>query len=160
MPDRDTMAQLDELQIAYIGALDGQDMQAWLACFAEEDGSYECITDEGVRQDLPMAMMLDDCPARLRDRVRFVTEVWSGTFEDYTTRHFVQRLSCRRAGADSYAVTSNLLVTYTSPRRHSEILVSGRYEDEIVLAAGAARFRRKRAILDTVTIPRYLVYPV
>ena len=159
MPDRDVLDRVDGLQTAYIAALDRRDMAGWLACFDEAEGTYACLTEEGVQQDLPLAMMLDDTPARLRDRVRFVEEVWAGTFEEYTTRHFVQRLSCCDLAAGCVAVTSNFLVTYTSARRHSEILVAGRYEDEVVVGE-ATRFRRKRAILDTVTLPRYLVYPV
>ena len=159
-PGRDVLERIDALQIAYIAALDRRDMAGWRACFDEAEGAYACLTEEGLQQDLPLAMMLDDNPARLADRVRFVEEVWAGTFEPYATRHFVQRLACAARADGVIEVTSNLLVTYTSARRHSEILVAGRYEDEVVLAGGAARFRRKRAILDTVTLPRYLVYPV
>jgi hypothetical protein len=34
------------------------------------------------------------------------------------------------------------------------------YEDEIDLSGAAARFTAKKAIMDTVTTPRYLVYPI
>ena len=104
--------------------------------------------------------MLDDCRARLKDRVKFITEVWSGTYEDYSTRHFVQRFECAPAAAGRVAVLTNFMVSYTNRRGGSEILVTGVYEDEIDVANGAARFRAKRAVLDTVTTPRYLVYPI
>lgn len=160
MIDRVFLAEADELQLRYIAALDGHDMAGWLGCFSDACGGYECITAEGVEQDLPMAMMLDDCPARLRDRVKFVTEIWSGTYEEYATRHFVQRLRGEMIAPDVLRVTSNFLVSYTSAQRHSEILASGSYVDEVELHGGTAWFRSKRAIIDTITLPRYLVYPI
>lgn len=156
----DVLARIDALQIRYLRALDGRDMAGWLACFGANDASYVCATRENEEQGLPLALMMDDSLARLKDRVRFVTDVWSGTFEDYQTRHFVQRLDCSAKSPSVYAVTSNFMVAYTSARRQSEILAAGTYEDEVVVAADGARFRSKKAILDTITTPRYLVYPV
>ena len=143
----------------YLAALDRHDLDAWLNCFAE-DASYTCITRENCDADLPVALMLDDCHARLQDRVKFINEVWSGTFEDYSTRHFVQRFDCSESATGRLAVLTNFMVAYTNRRGSSEILVTGVYEDEIGLVNGEAKFRTKRAILDTVTTPRYLVYPI
>jgi anthranilate 1,2-dioxygenase small subunit len=156
--DPAVLAQVDALQNQYLAALDRHDMQAWLDCFAEQ-ASYSCITRENVDANLPVAIMLDDTRERLKDRVKFVTEVWSGTFEDYATRHFVQRLDCREANGHLNVLT-NFIVSYTDRRGASDILVTGVYEDEVALGAGGARFKAKRAILDTVTTPRYLVYPI
>jgi 3-phenylpropionate/cinnamic acid dioxygenase small subunit len=157
--DPAVLSEVDALQMKYLAALDRHDLEAWLACFADE-ASYTCITRENHDADLPVALMLDDCRARLKDRVKFINEVWSGTFEDYTTRHFVQRFECREPQAGRLDVLTNFMVSYTNRRGGSEILVTGVYEDEIALANGGARFRAKRAILDTVTTPRYLVYPI
>nr|ART40124.1 K161 [uncultured bacterium] len=160
MHDPDILARIDALQTNYLRALDGRDMAGWLDCFADKDGSYICTTRENEEQGLPLALMMDDCYERLQDRVRFITEVWSGTYEDYQTRHFVQRLDCSHKGAGIYAVASNFMVSYTSPRGQSEILAAGIYRDEVSLAGNDAKFKSKRAILDTVATPRYLVYPV
>lgn len=143
----------------YLAALDQHDLVAWLACFADE-ASYTCITRENHDANLPVALMLDDCRERLNDRVKFVNEVWSGTFEDYTTRHFVQRYRCTQAKDGGLNVLSNVMVSYTNRRGASDILVTGVYEDDIDLGSEGVRFRAKRAILDTVTTPRYLVYPI
>ena len=160
MTDPDVLARIDALQIKYQRALDGADMTGWLDCFGEKDASYICTTRENEEQNLPLALMMDDSYDRLKDRVRFITEVWSGTYEDYQTRHFVQRLDCADKGAGLYAVASNFMVAYTSARGRSEILAAGIYQDEISLAGNDAKFRSKKAILDTVATPRYLVYPV
>jgi 3-phenylpropionate/cinnamic acid dioxygenase small subunit len=161
--DAGVLAQVDALQMRYLAALDRHDLAAWLDCFADE-ASYVCITRENHDDGLPVALMMDDCRARLRDRVKFVTEVWSGTFEDYATRHFVQRFDCAPGPDSTVTVRSNFMVSYTNRRGASDILVTGVYEDEIALGGdgggGGAKFKSKRAILDTVTTPRYLVYPV
>lgn len=152
------LARIDALQTDYIAALDSQDMHAWLDCFGQE-GSYVCTTLENDVQGLPLALMLDDCHARLKDRVNYITDVWVGTFEDYTTRHFVQRLKCVASGP-FYEVTSNFLVTYTSARGLSDVLTAGSYRDVIAVEEAGAKFCSKKAVLDTTVTPRYLVYPV
>ncbi len=159
MIDAETLARIDALQLRYARALDTRDMTGWAGCFGES-GSYICIARENVEQELPVAIMMDDSLARIRDRVKYIGNVWAGTFEDYQTRHFVQRIECAPRGADRFAVESNFMVAYTGARGRSEILVAGTYEDEIELGRGEAKFRAKKAILDTVTTPRYLVYPV
>jgi len=153
------LARIDALQMKYLAALDRHDLNAWLDCFAAEAG-YACITRENHDAGLPVALMLDDTRARLKDRVKFINEVWSGTFEDYATRHFVQRLECKQGADGRLDVLTNFMVSYTNKRGGSDILVTGVYEDEIELGGEGARFTSKRAILDTVTTPRYLVYPV
>lgn len=159
MVDAAVLALIDALQMKYLAALDRRDLQSWLDCFAAEAG-YVCITRENHDAGLPVAMMMDDTRARLNDRVKFITEVWSGTFEDYATRHFVQRLDCKETGKSRFDVLTNFMVSYTNRRGGSEILVTGVYADVVEAAGKEARFLSKRAILDTVTTPRYLVYPV
>lgn len=159
MIDPAVLARIDALQLRYVRALDARDMTGWAGCFGES-GGYVCIARENVEQDLPVAIMMDDSLARIRDRVTYIAKVWAGTFEDYQTRHFVQRVDCTPRGNGVIAVESNFLVAFTTARGRSEILVAGTYEDEIELERGEAKFRAKKAILDTVTTPRYLVYPV
>lgn len=134
-------------------------MPGWASCFGEA-GSYVCIARENEEQNLPLALMMDDNTDRIKDRVNYVTQVWAGTFEDYSTRHFVQRIECRKNGAALIAVESNFMITYTAGNGQSETLVAGVYLDEVIVTTHGAAFRSKRAVLDTVVTPRYLVYPV
>jgi 3-phenylpropionate/cinnamic acid dioxygenase small subunit len=157
--DGGVLTRIDGLQMKYLSALDRRDLESWLACFADEAG-YVCITRENHDAGLPVALMMDDTRARLKDRVKFITEVWSGTFEDYATRHFVQRLDCKEAAGGRYDVLTNFMVSYTNRRGGSDILVTGVYEDTVAITGADTNFISKRAILDTVTTPRYLVYPV
>lgn len=160
MTDRSIIEAIDALQVAYIRALDTKDMAGWLACFSPEASHYECITAESDEQGLTLPIMLDDSYARLKDRITYINEVWAGTFTDYATRHFIQRTTLQALSDGIYRAETNVMVAYTTDRRTSEILAAGRYEDEIAIAGGNALFRKKRAVLDTVTTPRYLVYPI
>jgi 3-phenylpropionate/cinnamic acid dioxygenase small subunit len=151
---------IDTLQIAYVRALDDKDLAGWLRCF-NADGSYICRPRENEERSLPIALMLDDTYERLEDRVKMIDEVWRGTFEDYATRHFVQRLDCVPGdGAGTYRVRSNVLVMYSSDNGTSQVLVTGTYLDEVVLDDAGATFRSKKALIDSPVTPRYLVYPV
>lgn len=159
--DPKVLRAIEALQLQYIRALDNADMAGWENCFANP-GSYTCITRENEDQGLPVAMMLDDSRERIADRVKYVTRVWAGTFDDYRTRHFLQHLHCEalNTGEGLYAVESQFMVAYTTGRGQSELLVVGTYLDQVVVGDDGARFRSRKAVLDTTVLPRYLVYPV
>ncbi len=155
----EALQQIDALQTRYIAALDSKDMQGWLDTFAS-DGSYICIANENEESGLPLALMMDDCHERLEDRVTYVTKVWAGTFEDYQTRHFVQRIACTPKGEGLYETVSNFTVFYTDSAGNTGTLVCGRYVDQIVLGSGGAKLKSRRAVMDTNVAPRYIVYPI
>ena len=152
-------ALIDELQQQYVLALDERDLRAWADCFADE-ASYVCTTRDNEEQGLAIALMMDDNRDRIEDRINHVTKIWAGTFEDYATRHVVQRLRCRPNGSQTIDVQSNFVVTYTTARGRCEMLGAGTYLDEVVVSGGRAKFKSKRAILDNEITPRYLVYPI
>jgi anthranilate 1,2-dioxygenase small subunit len=156
---QEALQQIDALQMSYIAALDSKDMQGWLDSFTA-DGSYVCIANENEESGLPLALMMDDCHERLEDRVTYVTKVWAGTFEDYQTRHFVQRIACTPKGGDLYETVSNFTVFYTDSAGNTGTLVCGRYVDQIVLGNGGAKLKSRRAVMDTNVAPRYIVYPI
>jgi anthranilate 1,2-dioxygenase small subunit len=158
--DANLTALVDELQQQYVLALDDRDMRAWADCFAADLSSYVCTTRENEEQELGVALMLDDTRDRIEDRINHITKIWAGTFEDYTTRHVVQRLQCNADDGGVVRVRSNFMVTYTTMRGRCEVLGAGTYLDEIVLEPAGARFRSKRAVLDNAVTARYLVYPI
>ncbi len=158
--DQGLLVQLDELQNRYIAALDNKDMKGWAATFSEKDeASYICRSSENEAMGWPIALMLDDCRARIEDRILFVTQIWRGTFQDYRTRHFAQRLSCERISDDCYRMRSNFSIDYTFDPQASQILATGLYDDVIAIGSGGPRFLSRRAIYDTTVLPQYVVYP-
>ena len=157
----DVLRRIDDLQLTYIDALDSKDMAGWLAAFDKAAAEYYVIPREHVEDNLPLSLLHDDCRARLLDRVNFIDTVWAGIYEDYQTRHFVQRVRARPADApDEYDVKSNVSVMYTDGDGHAHVLAVGTYEDRVRVGPGEARFVRKRVILDNFTTPRYIVYPL
>jgi anthranilate 1,2-dioxygenase small subunit len=157
--DLDVLAEIDALQNRYVAAIDGKDMNAWAACFSErEDASYICRSAENEAHGWPIALMLDDCRARILDRITFITKIWVGTFQDYRTRHFVQRVACERDG-NMWKVRSHFSIEYTLDPARTATLAAGIYEDVVEFVGGDARFVSKKAVYDTTVLPQYIVYP-
>lgn len=147
------------LQRRYAYALDRRNMEAWLACFAD-DGTYLCQTRESFDEGLPVAFMWDDKFSRLKDRVKAINEVWAGTAEDYQPRHFCFATRVGEVAGGTVEAVSNFTVFYTTNRGDSSILATGEYIDTIRLSGEGAQFTSKKAVLDQAVLPRYLVYPI
>jgi salicylate 5-hydroxylase small subunit len=156
-------AALDALLLADASALDDKDMQGWLGNYAEEDAaSYYCRSAENTENDLALGFMYDDCRARLEDRVTFVNDIWAGTFQDYRTRHFVQRMRYERKDAGTVEMRSNFSVFMTPEDSGvTQVLAAGQYLDTVRVGKnGDLKLLLRRAELDTSVLPRYLVYPI
>lgn len=156
------LAAIEELNARYIEALDSQDMQAWLATFMQEPAaSYICTTAESEQAGLRIAIILDDCYARLQDRVTFVTRIWAGTYQEYRTRHFVQRTFWRQSGPGAYELRSNFNIAYThSDTKLTDTFIAGRYVDRVRIADNRAWLLQRKAVVDGSMLPRYVTYPL
>jgi 3-phenylpropionate/cinnamic acid dioxygenase small subunit len=152
-------SMVGELLARYAFAIDRKDMPGWLACF-DKDGTYLCQTRENFNDGLPIGYMWDDRYARLQDRVKTVDEIWAGTAEDYQPRHLVQSLDVSGGEGGLYDVVANFVVFYTTNGGDSRILTTGEYHDTVRIAGEQALIVSKKAILDQITVPRYLVYPI
>lgn len=156
-------AVLDRLLLADADALDSKDMKRWLSNYAEEEeASYYCRSAENTEHGFELGFMFDDRRARLEDRVTYVDEIWAGTFQDYRTRHLVQRIRHEKVDANTVAVHSNFVVFMTPEDTGiTQVLGAGRYQDTVRLTdGGGAKLLSRRAELDTSVLPRYLVYPI
>lgn len=156
----ETLAQIDALQTRYIHALDSKNFSAWVDTFSSEpDASYFCISAENEDNNLPIALMYDDCRDRIEDRVVFIEKIWVDTFQEYSTRHFIQRMHVEPIDSNVYAVETNFSIVYTPETGRSGVQVAGVYKDKIHINGIGARFKSKRAVYDTTILPRYIVYP-
>ena len=150
---------IERLNLTYIRALDRRDMHGWLATF-DKPGSYVCIPKENEDRGLPIGYMLDDCYERLQDRVTQVTKIQPDAVEHYQPRHFTQLVDIKHMGGVNYRVETHFTVNYTpADTSRTDVLASGTYVDEVVVN-GDARFRSRRAVLDTNVVPRYVAYPI
>ncbi|MGH7905646.1 MAG: aromatic-ring-hydroxylating dioxygenase subunit beta [Candidatus Binataceae bacterium] len=148
---------IDDLQRRYLKALDDKNLEAWLALF-DSDGQYFLIPADNEASGLPVALMFDDCHERLADRVTYITKVW--TFDDYQTRHFVQRLSAEELGGDLIGVESNVSVFMADAEGDAKMLAIGRYLDRVRVKGETALFQSKRLIIDNFRLPSNIVYPL
>ncbi|MDH2235039.1 hypothetical protein N5K27_01885 [Pigmentiphaga sp. GD03639] len=154
------MDKIDRLQAEYIDALDRKRMGDWLNTFSSA-GSYICQTLESVQAGWDIALILDDCRGRLEDRVKFVEKIWAGTFQDYQTRHFAQRITCGERESGIFDVRSNFSVAFTRcDTGQTGVLATGVYEDVVDLNGSTAQFISKRAVIDAPFLPHYIVYPL
>ena len=160
--DNSILIQIDELQMRYIHALDNKNFQEWLETFStDESTSYICTSAENEENNFPIALMYDDCRGRIEDRVTFIQKIWAGTFEDYRSRHFINRTRTESLGGDVYTVETNFSILYTPESGRTEVQVSGVYKDKIKITGASENnlFLSKKAIYDTTVVPRYIVYP-
>lgn len=147
------------LNLKYIRALDRRDMHGWLATF-DNPGTYVCIPKENEDRGLPIGYMLDDSYARLKDRVTQVAQIQPDAVEHYQPRHFTQLVDIQPLGGVNYRVETHFTVNYTPDNTgRTDVLATGTYVDEVVVN-GEARFRSRRAVLDTNVVPRYVAYPI
>lgn len=149
---------ISDLLAIYGDVLDAGQYDEWPGLFAEEC-VYAVYDAADAERGLSIGYMLDDCRARVLDRVKFVKEVWRGTVEPYRTRHVAQLALMNSAGAGRYAVRSNFMVSYTQPDGTCGLLVAGRAQDVIQVSVGRAQFVERKLYLDG-TPARYLVYPL
>lgn len=149
---------IDSLIGKYVAALDWQDWSSWLATF-DENCHYSVTSRQNAENSLPLCYMIDDCRARLLDRVKFITEVWASTIEPYRTRHMVQRVFVEQKSEHHFRVVSNFSVMFTQNNEPSDVLATGYYEDIVKIVDGNAVFERKTAYIDG-TPARYLAYPL
>jgi len=162
MPDCTVLACIDALLLANAEALDDKNMQAWLETFSTAtEASYVCNSAESVNAGRSIALMLDDCRARLEDRVSFVNRIWQGTYQDYQTRHMVQRMRYTALGAGRYAVKTNFIIAFTPvDTGTAELLSTGVYQDTVVTSDSGAVLLSRLVITDTSYLPHYIVYPL
>lgn len=162
MTNNGALTAIDALQSRYVAALDGRNMDAWLATFSKDpDTSYICTTAENEEAGLSLALILDDTYARLRDRVTYVTTIWAGTFADYRTRHFIQRTACRPVHESLYEVETNFMVAYTPVETgRTELFGAGMYFDRIVVDGDDALFLAKKVVMDSSMVERFMAYPL
>ena len=126
------LAAIEKLQTRYVMALDKQDMAGWLACFSQDpEVSYICISAENERQGHSLALMYDVGRGKIEDRVSIVTKVWVGTYEPYTTRHFVQLLDVQAVGDNRYEASAQFILTMTPAGGTTSVLTTGLYQDLI-----------------------------
>jgi len=152
------VALIDELLGAYAAVLDNNELVRWPELFTE-DCAYAVYSRDNAERGLPLGYMIDDSRDRLHDRVKFITEVWTGTIEPYRSRHLIQRTKATPISEGEWRVEANFLIAYSEIDGQSALLASGYYADIVRVTPDGPLFADKKVFLDG-TPSRYLVYPL
>jgi anthranilate 1,2-dioxygenase small subunit len=94
----------------------------------------------------------------LRDRVLALKD--STLYRPRYLRHLISGVTINQIKDDVIYSQANVLIAETVVDYKTQILLSGRYLDEIVLEGGQYRFRNRVCIYDSILLPTSLVYPV
>ena len=149
--------KIQTLNNAYALSLDQDDLNLWLSFFSETC-LYRIISRENHELNMPIAVWHSDSKAMLRDRVLALKD--STLYRPRYLRHLISGVTINQIKDDVIYSQANVLIAETVVDYKTQILLSGRYLDEIVLEGGQYRFRNRVCIYDSILLPTSLVYPV
>ncbi len=141
----------------YVLALDQDNLDNWLSCFSESC-VYRIVSRENFELDLPIAVWHSDSKAMLRDRVLALRD--STLYRPRYFRHLISGIKINQSSGDVIHSETNVLIAETVIDYKTQILLSGRYVDEIVLEEGHFKFKKRVCIYDSTLLPTSLVYPI
>lgn len=148
---------LQNLYNDYSLALDQDDLSQWLTFFANPC-LYRIVSRENHELQLPIAVWHSDSMGMLRDRVLALRD--STLYRPRYFRHMVSGMKIDRVDGEVIHAQANVLVIETVVDFKTQILLSGRYLDQIVYEDGAYKFKERICVYDSILLPTTLVYPV
>jgi anthranilate 1,2-dioxygenase small subunit len=149
--------KIQTLNNEYVLALDQDNLDKWLSFFSEEC-LYRIISRENHELDMPIAVWHSDSKAMLRDRVLALRD--STLYRPRYLRHLISGVTINQIKDDVIYSQASVLIAETVVDYKTQILLSGRYLDEIVVEEGQYKFRNRVCIYDSILLPTSLVYPV
>ena len=150
-------AEIEHLAYDYVECLDDGRLEAWPELFVE-DGVYKIVSRENTDRGLSLPIWYCDGRAMMHDRVLVFRNalIYSFRFD----RHMLSNLRVVAEQAGTYSIRAHFVVYQTDPEGRTEFFCSGRYDDQVVLAGGAAKFKEKIVTVDTFAIPNMISAPL
>ena len=153
--------QLDQLNAAYVAALDEKRFDEWPQFFTE-DGHYKVQARENFDRGLPLALIALESQGMMKDRVYGITQtIYHGP---YYMRHVISpsRITSHTTSheGDVIKAQTNYAVFRTKPGSISEVYNVGRYLDELIKKGDSWKFRSRLCVYDSEMILNSLIYPV
>ena len=149
--------EIEDLYTDYANTLDRADYKEWCN-FCVDDAIYRIVPRENYVRGLPIAVMHCESKGMIQDRAYAVEEL--NMTQPRVLRHFVSCLAIESADGDRIKAGANFLVVQTLFEEMTEIVMAGRYVDEIVRQDGRLLFQRRDCVYDSALIPTSLVAPV
>ena len=157
---RDLRDAVEELQHAYVEAIDDDRLEEWPSFFAREC-VYKVIPRENYDRGLPMTIMYCDSQGMLRDRIVALRK--ANIYPPHYSRHLLSNLRVHRISGregDVVAAQANYVVLQTRHGGDTTVYNAGKYVDRIVFEDGKAKFQSKLVVCDTFRVATLLVTPI
>jgi salicylate 5-hydroxylase small subunit len=148
---------VEALYADYAAALDDDELERWPDFFVE-DCLYKLVPRENWERNLPLALMLCESRAMLKDRITAVRS--TALYAPRRLRHFITQLRITEEAPDLLRVGANYLVLQTLVDDLTRIQNTGRYLDLVARTTEGWRFKEKICVFDSVLVPNSLIYPV
>ncbi|MEZ5659788.1 MAG: aromatic-ring-hydroxylating dioxygenase subunit beta [Burkholderiaceae bacterium] len=152
------LREIEQLQYAYARCLDDDHLERWPGMFAPDRCRYEVIPRENLQIDPPLAILMCDSPGMLHDRVRSLRQ--ANVYNLHYPRRQITNVEIVGESADGFSVRANYVLFQTTLEGRTELYSVGHYRDRVVSIDGDWRFREKRVIVDTFSIPHLLAVPL
>jgi 3-phenylpropionate/cinnamic acid dioxygenase small subunit len=152
----DTRFCIMDLYAAYSAALDEGRYKDWANCFSEH-AQYRLTTKENHDRGLPLSIIYCDGKGMIEDRAFTTSETTIA--QPRALRHIVSGMSIQADG-DGYRIGADFLILQTLLDRMTEIVMSGRYLDRVVLEGDRFVFESRICVTDTLLYPTSVVAPV
>lgn len=145
-----------DLYAAYSAALDEGRYKDW-AEFFTASAEYRLTTKENHDRGLPIGIMYCDGKGMIEDRAFTTSETTIA--QPRSLRHIVSGMAVQADG-DGYRVGADFLILQTMLDQMTEIVMSGRYIDRVVVEGDRFLFQSRVCVTDTLLYPTSVVAPV
>jgi anthranilate 1,2-dioxygenase small subunit len=157
MDKTELRSAIEELNAAYVEAIDDDRLEEWPSFFAREC-VYKIIPRENYDRGLPMTIMYCDTQGMLQDRV--VAHRRANIFPPHYTRHLISNVRVKSADGDVVSAQASYVVLQTRHGGDATVYNAGKYVDQIVFEDGQPKFRERTVVCDSFRIATLLVTPI
>jgi salicylate 5-hydroxylase small subunit len=149
-------ADVEILYGSYYDSLDDMRLHEWPQHFAEEC-LYRLVSRENFERGLRLSTIVAESRGMLFDRVTGLTK--TQVYAPRYYRRFPGPLRIDPAAAGRLAVRHNLLMVQTLVDKQSEIVLSARCLDDLVIEGGKLLIKQRIVVFDSEMIPNSIIYP-
>jgi salicylate 5-hydroxylase small subunit len=147
---------VEEFYGSYYDSLDELRLHDWPAHFTTEC-LYRIVSRENFERGLRLSTIMAESRGMLVDRVTGLTKT-----QVYAPRYYRRFPGPHRIGSEEgeqLAVQHNLLMVQTLIDKQSEIVLSARCRDRLVVEEGKLFIKERIVIFDSEMVPNSLIYP-
>jgi len=157
----ETWSAIISLLAKAANSVDAGDLEGWLDCF-DERSLYHVLSRENFERKLPLTLFQCDNKNMMRDRVLSLRQ--ANVVNIHRDQHVTGLPQIEYAEGGLYTVISGYAVYQSNQEGFSTLFATGAYHDLVTVHAvgqvNTARFKERRAIIDTFAIQNMLSTPI